>query len=116
MLQALISIRVGDHDLAVQCFRVTTVRDTMTPDIAAMVEPEAESAWPLTPARVAELAAIKLRDSGARPDRRDDCLWALKQSTLAACASHYWLEARSDAERRTAHGTARRAAATGEKE
>jgi hypothetical protein len=107
-----LQIRVGQHDVLVQMFRVSGAPDPEVPGIAARNEPLSVDAWPITGSELATLANAKLRDSGGDPTRHDDCAWAVCAAYMTS--THYVREARSDAERKREHARGQSAYLRGE--
>ena len=76
------AVKVGSHQIAVEVLPVSNKRDQAVRGISARVQPLPVSDWPMTLSEIEIAANEKLTSSGARPERRDDCEWAVKNIYL----------------------------------
>ena len=76
------TVKVGSHQIAIEVLPVSNKRDQAVRGISAQAQPLPLSEWPMTPAEIETAAGEKLISSEARPERRDDCEWAVKNIDL----------------------------------
>lgn len=72
-----IMMRIGEHDFSVQVLHCPKDRDPLCPSVAVNPTILAPQDWPVIPVLLEKAANDALIENGCRPDRRDDCLWAI---------------------------------------
>lgn len=106
------TLRIGDLDIQVEILPLTTARDEQVRDLGARAEPLPLERWPMAPAELAGMATAKLTSCGGRPDRIDDCRWAL--STIGAGLGYVIRPATTRMERNARQADARIAVLRGD--
>ena len=101
-------IQIGDFKFLAEVSPATTKRDHLVPDLAKSTSPLPISKWPMSPTKIEDIANQILADKNGHRDRRDDCIWALRQTEAVQDYRYIIALAMTDAEREDEHGKARR--------